>query len=140
MTRLLCSSLCSSLFFSISALFLLSGCAGMSPPSAGKLSALPLVVYPATPPAGDYVYKLPAGKPISVNLRADGSALAGNVAHSLDASLAHDLYLHKTWASEDGLTWMAADKLIGVNLSITLPSYATPKPGEIHLTVERKAP
>lgn len=140
MPRLLSSSLCPSLCIALSTLVLLSGCAGMSAPGAGKLSALPLVVYPDTPPAGDYVYKLPAGKPISINLRADGSALAGNVAHSLDASLAHDIYLHKTWASEDGLNWMAADKLIGVNLTITLPSYATPRPGEIHLTVERKTP
>jgi hypothetical protein len=123
-----------------SALFLLTGCAGLTPPSAGRLATLPLVVYPDTPPAGDYIYKLPAGKPISVHLRADGSALTGNVAQSLDASLARDLYLHKTWASEDGLTWMAADRLIGLNLSITLPSYDTPRPGQIHLTVDRKAP
>ncbi|MDD5365689.1 MAG: hypothetical protein PHR30_10140 [Gallionellaceae bacterium] len=118
---------------------LLAGCAGITPPSADKLSALPVVVYPAMPAAaGDFVYKLPASQPIELRILADGSALAGNVEQTVSARLAHDLFLHKRWASEDGRTWLAADKLIGVNLSIVLPSYEKPGPGEIHLTVERK--
>lgn len=116
----------------------LGGCALM-PPSADKLAAMPLVVYPDKPTTDDYVYKLPAGKPLDVNMRAEGSALSAPVDQKLSASLARDLYLHKNWASEDGKHWQAADKLIGVNLRITLPSYEAPGPGELYLGVERKA-
>ncbi len=120
----------------IPALAILSGCAGPMP-APEKLAALPVVTYPDAPPAGDHVYKLPAGKPIDVRMRADGSALIAPVAQTLGASLAHDLYLHKDWASEDGRHWIRADKLIGVKLNIVLPSYLTPGPGDIHLTVDR---
>ncbi|MFA5082084.1 MAG: hypothetical protein WC474_06030 [Hydrogenophilaceae bacterium] len=126
-------------FLIVPVLALLAGCAGLTPPPADSLSTLPVVVYPALPPAGDYIYKLPASQPIDLRILADGSALAGNVEQTLSARLARDLYLHKRWASEDGRTWLAADKLIGVNLGIVLPSYEKPGPGEIHLTVERKA-
>jgi hypothetical protein len=114
----------------------LAGCAG-TPPSDGQLSALPVVTYPDMPPAGDYIYRLPAGRPIDVQILADGSALTEGVAQTLSASLVHDIYLHKQWASEDGVRWQRADKLIGVNLSVLLPSYATPGAGKVHLSVER---
>lgn len=124
--------------FALSALAVLTGCAGLLPPPSDELAAMPVVTYPDTPPAGDFVYKLPAGKPIEVSIRADGSALTAPVAQTVVASLAHDLYLHKSWASEDGRAWMRADKLIEVNLGITLPSWETPGPGDLHLTVDRK--
>ncbi len=122
----------------IPSLVVLTGCAGLTPPSAEKLAALPVVTYPDKPAAGEFVYKLPAGKPIDVRILADGTALATGADQKVSASLAHDIYLHKKWASEDGQTWVAADKLIGVKLTITLPSYETPGPGEMHLTVDRK--
>lgn len=123
----------------VSALTLLSlgGCA--SPPSADKLAALPVVTYPDQPAAGsDYVYKLPAGKPIELRMLADGSALTGSVDQALSARLGHDIYLHKRWASEDGRHWVDARELIGVHLTLRLPSYETPGPGKMHLNVERK--
>lgn len=117
---------------------LLSGCAGMAPP-ADRLATLPVVTYPDTPPAGDYVYKLPAGQPIEMRVLVDGSALAGSVDQTVSANLARDLYLHRQWASEDGNTWVPARELVGVNLNISLPSYEKPGPGRIHLTVDRLA-
>lgn len=122
----------------VPSLVALSGCAGFAPPSAEKLATLPVVTYPNKPPSGDFVYKLPAGKPIDVRILVDGTALTKGADQKVSASLAHDIYLHKKWASEDGQTWQAADKLIGVRLTLTLPSYETPKPGEMHLTVDRK--
>jgi hypothetical protein len=116
----------------------LTGCA-LTLPSADKLASLPVVTYPDKPIGADYIYKLPAGKPIDLNMRADGSALSAPVEQKVSATLARDLYLHKRWASEDGKNWKAADKLIGVNLRITLPSYEAPGPGEMHLSIERKA-
>ncbi len=126
------------LAYALPVLAALSGCA-LTPPSADKLAALPVVTYPDKPTSADYVYKLAAGKPIDINMRADGSALSAPVEQKISANLARDLYLHKRWASEDGKTWKAADKLIGVNLRITLPSYEAPGPGEMHLSVDRKA-
>lgn len=116
----------------------LAGCAGL--PSPEKLAALPLVTYPDKPPAGDFIYKLPAGKPIDLRILTDGSLLASGVDQKVSASLAHDLYLHKRWASEDGREWREANKLVGVRIGITLPSYATPGPGVMHMTLERKEP
>jgi hypothetical protein len=114
----------------------LGGCA--SPPSADQLATLPVVTYPDKPAAGDYVYKLPAGQPIELRMLADGSALDGSVDQTLSARLGHDIYLHKRWASEDGRHWVDARELIGVHLAVRLPSYETPGPGELHLSVERK--
>ncbi len=118
----------------------LSACAGLTPPAADKLAAMPTVTYPDKPPAGDFIYKLPAGQPIDLNIRADGSLLAANLEQKVSASLKHDLFLHKNWASEDARHWQRADRLVGVNLSVTLPSYQHPGPGELHMTLERKAP
>lgn len=118
----------------------LTACAGLAPPAADKLAAMPMVTYPDKPPAGDFIYKLPAGQPIDLNIRADGSLLAANLEQKISASLKHDLYLHKDWASEDAQQWQRADRLVGVNLRVTLPSYQNPGPGEMHMTLERKTP
>lgn len=126
------------LAYSLPILAALSGCA-LAPPSADKLAAMPLVTYPDKPASADYVYRLPAGQPLDVNVRAEGSALSRPVDQKISASLVRDLYLHKHWASEDGKNWMSADKLIGVNLRVSLPSYEAPGPGEMYLKVERKA-
>lgn len=126
------------LAYTLPILAALSGCA-LTPPSADKLAAMPLITYPDKPSSADYVYKLPAGKPLDVNVRAEGSALSAPVDQKISASLVRDLYLHKHWASEDGKHWKSADKLIGVNLRISLPSYEAPGPGEMYLKVERKA-
>ena len=116
----------------------LSACASLTPPSAEKLAALPMVIYPDKPPTGDFIYKLPAGKPIDLRILADGNLLATSDDQTFSASLAHDLYLHKGWASEDGRHWQPAGKLVDIGLTVTLPSYQTPGPGQIHLTASRK--
>ncbi len=121
-------------------LAVVAGCAALNRPSAEQLAALPVVTYPDTPPAGDFVYKLPAGQPIDLRVLVDGSALAQGADQKVSASLAHDIYLHKEWASEDGRTWQPAGKLVGVKLTVKLPSYESPGPGEMHLTVDRKLP
>lgn len=119
----------------------LGGCAGMVPPSPDALAKLPVVTYPDKPTGnGDYVYKLPAGQRIDVRLLADGSALTVGADQTISTRLGRDLYLHKRWASEDGKRWVDAQELIGVNLTLRLPGYDTPGPGELHLSVNRKTP
>ena len=122
---------------SVATILALAGCAGL-PPSAEKLAAMPIVTYPDKPGTGDFVYKLPAGKPIDLHLQADGSALVNPVNQTISGSLKHDLYLHKNWASEDGRHWVGTRDLIEANISVTLPSYQSPQPGEMHLSVNLK--
>lgn len=52
----------------------LTACAGLSAPSPERLAALPVVTYPDAPPAGDFVYKLPAGKAIASRVAIQGPA------------------------------------------------------------------
>lgn len=121
--------------------FALGGCASLFPPSAEALAKLPVVTYPDKPAgSGDYVYKLPAGQRLDVRLLADGNALTVGADQTISARLGRDLYLHKRWASEDGRRWVDAQELIGVNLTVRLPGYDTPGPGELHLSVNRKVP
>lgn len=115
---------------------LLSGCA--SPPSAVDLAGLPTVIYPDKPNTKEYIYKLPADKPINLNLLVDGSALTQSIDQTVSTNLKNDIYLHKGWASEDGQHWVEASDLIGISFNLVLPSYETPTPGEIHLIVDRK--
>lgn len=117
---------------------ILPGCAGLNPPSAERLATLPMVIYPDKPSSDDYVYKLPAGRPVEIRILADGDLLAASVDQSFSANLRRDLYLYKSWASDDGEHWQLADSLVGINLNVTLPSYQTPGPGEIHLIAKRK--
>ncbi len=114
---------------------LLTGCSLM-PPEPEKLAALPVVTYPDKPAAGEFIYKFPAGKPIDLQLKVDGSALTQGVKQTVSASLRHDLYLYRQWASEDKQCWMRANQLIDGNLTVALPSYEQPNQSEIHLRLD----
>jgi hypothetical protein len=116
----------------------LSGCASMLPPSQDKLASLPVVEFPATPPAGEFILKLPAGKPIPTRVLIEGSALASGADQTLNASLPRDLYIYHRWASEDGKNWKPVNDLLDIKIAISLPSDEHPKPGEIRVTVDRK--
>lgn len=121
-------------------LALLGGCAAWTPPSAERLAALPVVSYPDKPAGGEYLYKISADKPVELRVRADGSALMAPVEQTVSARLKRDVYLYKQWASEDGRRWVQADRLLGVDLRVSLPSHETPGPGEIRLTVDHRQP
>jgi len=121
------------------AVLALSGCATMSPPSQDKLATLPIVEFPAAPPAGEFILKLPKGKPIPTRVVIEGSALASGADQTLDATLPGDLYLYGRWISEDGKTWKPAKDVIDVRVAVSLPSDAHPKPGEIRVTVNKIA-
>lgn len=116
----------------------LSGCASMSKPPQEKLASLPVVELGRPTPAGDFVLKIPGGKAIPVKVTIDGSALVSPVKQTLSATIPHDVYVYKDWASEDGRQWRRADELFGVKLKVALPSPESPQGGEIHLTVNRK--
>jgi hypothetical protein len=125
-------------FFVIPIALLVTGCASLSSPSAERMAALPVVTFPNQPPAGDFILKLPAGQPIPLKVVIGGSLLAKGTVETLTATLAKDVYVHRHWASEDGKTWVRARDLVGVNLGLSLPSDAHPRPGEITLIVNRK--
>jgi hypothetical protein len=127
----------SRLALSAAALLALSGCASMMPPSPEKLASLPVVEFPATPPAGEFIFKLPKGKPIPTHVIIEGTALASGADQTLNATLPNDLYLYGRWISEDGKTWKPAKDVIDVRVAISLPSDVHPKPGEIRVTVNK---
>lgn len=117
----------------------LSGCAATLPQSENKLASLPVVEFPATPPAGEFILKLPAGKPIPTRVLIEGSALASGADQVLNASLPRDLYVYQRWVSDDGKTWRPASDVLDIKANIALPSTEHPMAGEIRLTVDRKA-
>jgi hypothetical protein len=127
----------SRLALSAAAVLVLSGCASMMPPSPEKLASLPVVEFPATPPAGEFIFKLPKGKPIPTHVIIEGTALASGADQTLNATLPNDLYLYGRWISEDGRNWKPAKDVIDVRIAVSLPSDAHPKPGEIRVTVNK---
>lgn len=118
----------------------LTGCASMSPPSGEKLARLPVVEFPATPPAGEFILKLPAGQPIPARVIIDGTALARGADQMLDAALPHDLFIHRGWISQDGKTWEYGRDALNIHVQVALPSDAHPMPGKIHLTIDKAKP
>lgn len=120
------------------ALVSLAGCASLFPPSAESLARLPIVSFPDTPPAGDFVFRLPAGKPIPSRVVIEGSALASGAEQTLSVTLPRDLYVHKRWVSEDGKTWRPLNDALAIQLTLSLPSDEHPKPGELRLSIDRK--
>jgi hypothetical protein len=117
----------------------LTGCITM-PPSAEDMARLPVVVFPDPPPQGDFILKLPAGRPIPLHVAVKGTMLTKNINETLTNSLVKDLYVHKEWASEDGKTWKSSKEIVNVNLILSLPSDAHPKPGELMLEVNQRQP
>lgn len=122
------------------ALVSLCACANLSAPSPDAIARLPVVTFPETPPAGDFVFRIPAGKPIPTHVAVAGSALASGAEKTLEVTLPHDIYVHKRWISDDGRQWRPLDEVLAINLSLSLPSDEHPKPGELRLTIDRKAP
>lgn len=120
------------------ALATLTGCASLFPPSPDTLARLPVVTFPQAPPAGDFVFRLPAGKPIPTRIAIEGTALASGAEQNLSVTLPHDLYIHKRWVSEDGKNWKRLGDALAIQMSVSLPSDEHPKPGEIVLRIDRK--
>lgn len=107
-------------------------------PSASETASLPVVVFPGQPPKGDFVLKFPAGKTIPINVSIEGTALANDARQTLNVTLPHDLYVHRRWVSGDGRHWKSAGDVLGITMTVSIPSYQFPKPGEIVLRVDRK--
>lgn len=122
------------LVFAVAAL---TGCASMMSPPLEKLAGLPVVDFPATPPAGEFVLRLPKGRPIPTRVIVEGTALASGADQTLLATLPGDLYVHGNWVSEDGKTWKRANEVLDIRIDIKLPSDAHPKPGELRVTVDK---
>lgn len=120
------------------ALAALTGCASLFPPSATTLASLPVVTFPEAPPAGDFIFKLPAGKQIPTRVAIQGSALAAGADQTLDVILARDIYVHKRWVSEDGKSWKPLGEALAFDLTLSLPSDEYPKAGEMILNIDRK--
>ncbi len=96
------------------------------------------MTFPEAPPSGDFIFKLPAGKPIPSRVAIRGTALATGADQTLTVTLARDLYVRKRWVSEDGKNWKPLGDALAIELSLSLPSDEHPKAGEMILRVDRK--
>ncbi len=116
----------------------LAGCASFSAPSPEKLAALPVVTFPAAPPAGDFILRLPGGQPIPARVFVEGSALASGAEQQLSVTLPRDLYVHRRWVSEDNKTWKPFEDVLKIELSLSLTSDEFPHPSEMRLRIDRR--
>jgi hypothetical protein len=120
------------------ALASLAGCASFPAPSPEKLASLPVVTFPAAPPAGDFILRLPGGQPIPARVIIEGTALASGAEQTLSVTLPRDLYVHQRWVSEDGKRWKPFRDLLSIEMSLSLSSDEFPKPGEMRLRIDRR--
>lgn len=115
-----------------------SACANFQAPDAKSLAKLPVVSYPNTPTTDGFVYKIPAGQAVAMQVNIRGTALASTAQQVMTVTLPKDVYVHKRWVSEDGQNWQPAQEVFNIQLQLSLPSDESPKPGEILLTVDRR--
>lgn len=121
------------------ALLVAAGCA-MQPPSADRLSGLPVVQFGQPVPAGsDYILFFPADKPISTNVSIKGSLFAREAEQRLDVTLRKGIYSYKNWVSYDRVTWRNSPEVIKSDFRIMLPSYQHPEPGVIRIQMDERS-
>lgn len=103
----------------------LNACAGISPPSASEMAALPVLTYGQPAPAGqDFVLHYPAGTPLPVQATVTGSLLAREDKADLQVSLKRDVYVYKGWVSFDGKNWQRSQELVTGKITATIPGEA----------------
>jgi hypothetical protein len=124
-----------TVFATTLAAVLLPGCAHFgAAPDAGLIDRVPVVTYPARPSGPDYVYRIPAGQPVTLTTTVQGTLLQAPASQPLQAAVRNDLYLYKDWASEDGRHWVRG--LVNGRVDVSLPSYQTPGPGSVRIVVD----
>lgn len=114
-----------------------AACAAL-PPTADRLAALPVVKLGDTPPAGDFVLRIPSGEPILTRTEIVGSLFAKEGEADVEVRLKRDLYLHKQWLSYDRVHWQRADRAVSADVQVKLPSYARPAPGVITVRLDEQ--
>lgn len=115
----------------------LAACAGPqrstgSLPTPEVLGTLPVIkLGQAKPVSGDYIVHLPASDVVTTQVKVQGSLFAQTDSKELQVRLKRDLYLYKNWVSFDKLSWKKDDQAVTGNISVRLPGYDEPRPGEV---------
>jgi hypothetical protein len=115
----------------------LTACAGLqrstaSLPTPAVLGALPVIkLGQAKPASGDYIVYLPASEVITTQVKVQGSLFDQTDSKELHVRLKRDVYLYKNWVSFDKLDWKKDDQAVTGNISVRLPGYDEPRPGEV---------
>jgi hypothetical protein len=121
------------------ALLVAAGCA-TQPPSADRLSGLPVVQFgEAVPAGGDYILFFPPDKPIPLNVAVKGSIFAREAEQRLDVTLRRGIYTYKNWVSYDRVTWRNGPEVIKSEFRIMIPSYQHPEPGVIRIQMDERS-
>jgi len=99
----------------------LTACAGL-PPGGDEMARLPVVRFGDSAPAGQpFILLYPAGAPLPVETRIDGSLLQEEARGVLTVRTKQDVYTYKQWASLDGKTWKPGNQVVGGQFSIAVP-------------------
>lgn len=117
----------------------LSACAGLTPPNANELAQVPRIEFGQPLPSGDnYILHFPAGTPLPVSTRVDGSLFERGETATLHVVLKRDVYAFRKFASFDGKHWQAAHELISTRLDLQIPQKDGQQAGLLHMTMDQK--
>lgn len=123
---------------------LITGCAGINPPSAQEMAQIPIVRYGDTAPAEKaFILYYPAGASLPVNSSVNGDLLDKTDAAILHVTLKHDIYVYvqgqRAWASLDGKNWQRGNELVSGKFEMLIPGTRDGKnPGILHAEFNMK--
>lgn len=105
----------SGIFAAASAILLLSGCAYVHTPPYTLIDEIPVVEVGTTDRhPEDHIVLIPANTPFPVEFSLTGNVLNRPASSKVMVSFKRDLYLYKSWASENGRIWVNAHRLLEV--------------------------
>jgi hypothetical protein len=97
---------------------ILSGCAYVHTPPYTLIDEVPVVkIGASTTHSENHIVYIPANTPFPVEFTLKGSVLSQPASSKVTVSFKRDLYLYKSWASENGRIWINSHKLLDVEPS-----------------------
>ena len=94
---------------------LLSGCAYVHTPPYTLIDRVPVVEVGASERhPGEHIVHIPANTPFPVVFSMQGDVLNRPASSQVMVSFKRDLYLYKSWASENGRIWINAHRLLDI--------------------------
>lgn len=116
----------------------LTACAGL-PPASSEIAKAPRIEFGQPLPEGkNYLLHYPAGTPLPVSARVDGSLFEQPDEATLHVVLKRDVYVFGKFASFDGKEWQPAFRLISTHLELQIPQKDGGKAGLLHIKMDQK--
>ncbi len=116
----------------------LTACAGL-PPSKAEIDKAPHIQFGQPLPEGNsYVLHFPAGTPLPVSTRVDGSLFEHDGQATFNVTLKRDVYTYRQFASFDGQNWQPVRSLIQTQLELQIPQKNGSNAGMLHVKMDQK--